>query len=97
MGPALFRACSGEHAAVKRTRRVIVTIEQESISITKTSLRSTGPVSAPGQYTCSICAAPCVRVTPEVLAILIKKALHEYVVVRGELWVCSQLLAAKES
>jgi len=77
---------------VKRIRRVIVEIEQWSITLKQSGLRAARPPSHPGERTCPICAAPCLRVAPEVLTALVANGLNEYAVVGGEPWVCSGLI-----
>jgi hypothetical protein len=77
---------------VKRTRRVIVEIEQWSITLTQTGLQPARPPSHPIEHVCPICAAPCQRVTLEALNALVAKGLNEYAVVGGEPWVCRGLI-----
>ncbi len=77
---------------MKRIRRVIVEIEQWSITLTQTGLRRARPPAHSSKHACPVCAAPCLRVTPEALAALVAKGLNEYAVIGGETWVCSGLI-----
>jgi hypothetical protein len=89
---------------MKRTRRITVEIEHQSISISRTESLHAGDwqVHVPAMpVACSVCGAPWMLVSPEadavvdteaqkILRVLMQRGLHTYVSVAGRLWVCSQ-------